>query len=57
MKLQKQLSNRVGKKDFYKYIIVLPNKAVKELGWDASQNLIFNITSRNLLLIGPAQKA
>ena len=57
MKLQKQLSNRTSKKDHYKYAVVIPNEAVKKLGWDSNQNLIFSITSSNFLLIGPAPKA
>ena len=57
MKLQKQLSNRTGKKDHYKYVVVIPNETVEKLAWDGDQDLICNITSSNFLLIGPAPRA
>ena len=57
MKLQKQLSNSSGDKKFYKYVVVLPSNTVKDLGWRAGQDLIYNITAKNVLLIGPSSKA
>ena len=56
MKLQKHVTQKRGDKKFFKYVIVLPSKAVKELGWDETQELVFNVTAKNLLLIGPASK-
>jgi len=53
MKLQKQVSKKNGKQEFFKYVIVLPNKTVSKLGWQRGEELAFNITSRKLLLIGP----
>ena len=53
MKLQKQVSRKNGKHEFFKYVVVLPNKTVTKLGWRKRQELVFNITSRRLLLIGP----
>ena len=55
MKLQKQISNISGDKKFYKYVMVLPSKTVKELGWREGQDLLYNVTAKNLLLIGPSK--
>jgi len=56
MKLQKQTSTQKGEKKYTKYVVIIPNTTVKELGWEGGQNLHYNITSRNLLLIGPSSK-
>ncbi len=56
MKLQKHVSQKHGEKKFYKYVVVLPSKTIKKLGWEESQELAFNVTAKNLLLIGPASK-
>jgi len=53
MKLQKQISKKNGRQEFFKYVVVLPNKTVDKLGWQRGEELVFNITSRKLLLIGP----
>jgi len=53
MKLQKQVSKKSSKREFYKYVLVVPNKIVTKLGWQGGEELVFNITSRRLLLIGP----
>ncbi len=53
MKLQKQVSKKNGKQEFFKYVIVLPNKTITKLGWQRGEELVFNITSSRLLLIGP----
>ena len=39
MKLQKQLSKRSPKKDYHKYVVVLPSKAVKEAGFKEGDEL------------------
>ena len=33
MKLQKQLSRKVGKTEYPKYVITIPPKLIEELGW------------------------
>jgi len=53
MKLQKHISKKSGKREFFKYVIVLPNKTISKLGWQRGEELVFSITSRKLLLIGP----
>jgi hypothetical protein len=39
MKLQKQLSRKVGDKKYEKWVIVLPPKKIAELGWGEGQEL------------------
>jgi len=53
MKLQKHVSKKKGKKEFFKYVIVVPNKTVTKLGWQRGEELVFNIRDNRLLLIGP----
>jgi len=56
MKLQKHVTVKRGDKEFYKYVVVLPTKTIKELGWNESQELVCNVTAKSLLLIGPVSK-
>ena len=56
MKLQKHVTQKRGDKKFFKYVIVLPSKTVKELGWDETHELVFSVTAKNFLLIGSASK-
>jgi len=56
MKLQKHVTRKHGNKKFYKYVVVLPTKTIKELGWNESQELVCNVTAKSLLLIGLASK-
>ena len=55
MKLQKQVSKKKGKQEFFKYVIIVPNKTVTKLGWQKGEELVFSITSSRLLLIGPKE--
>jgi len=60
MKLQKQVSKKSGKHEFFKYVIIVPNKTVPnktvtKLGWQRGDELVFSITSKRLLLIGPKE--
>ena len=57
MKLQKQVSAKKGEQKFYKYVLVLPNKTVEELGWSRGQELVCNITGKRLLLVGPSSES
>lgn len=50
MKLQKQLSRKVNSKEYSKYVITLPPKAVKKVGWKDGAEIDFEITSKGLLL-------
>ena len=33
MKLQKRFSRRVGKKEYSKWVVVLPNDKIEQAGW------------------------
>jgi len=39
MKLQKQLSRKVGKQEYPKYVITIPPKDIEKLGWKQGQEL------------------
>jgi bifunctional DNA-binding transcriptional regulator/antitoxin component of YhaV-PrlF toxin-antitoxin module len=39
MKLQKQLSRRVDKKEYPKYVITIPPKQIEEVGWKEGTEL------------------
>ncbi len=50
MKLQKQLSKIVNKKRYHKYVIVLPPKIIKKLGFKAGDELKGNIKKDKLVI-------
>ena len=39
MKLQKQLSRKVGSQEYSKYVVTISPKTVKKLGWQPGQEL------------------
>ena len=39
MKLQKHKTHKVGDKQYYKYVIVIPEETVKSLGWKEGEEL------------------
>jgi bifunctional DNA-binding transcriptional regulator/antitoxin component of YhaV-PrlF toxin-antitoxin module len=50
MKLQKQLSKIVGKKKYYKYVIVLPQKILTKLGFRAGDELKADVKGGKLVV-------
>lgn len=50
MRLQKQLSRRVEKKEYAKYVLVLPPKTVKEVGWREGIELTVSVKRTSLVL-------
>jgi len=54
MKLQKQLSRRIGNKEYSKWVITISSKNIKELGWKEGLELEA-MTNRNSLIIKPKQ--
>lgn len=50
MKLQKQLSKIVDKKRYHKYVIVLPSKIIKKLGWKTGQELKTEVKGNKLII-------
>ncbi len=50
MRLQKQLSKIVGKKRYHKYVIVLPSKIIKKLGFKAGDELKADVKGDKLFI-------
>lgn len=50
MKLQKQLSRKVGKKEYAKYVLVISSKVVKEVGWRAGQEIRVEVKRKSMIL-------
>lgn len=50
MKLQKQLSRKVGKTEYPKYVAVIPPKIVEELGWKDGQELKAQVKEKKLVI-------
>jgi len=46
MKLQKQLSRKVGDQRYSKFVITIPPKDIKKLGWKAGDDLDLNIDGK-----------
>jgi antitoxin component of MazEF toxin-antitoxin module len=55
VKLQKQLSRRFAGKDYAKWVVVLPPRIVRELGWKEGQELKSQIDGR-ILRMGPVAR-
>ena len=41
MRLQKQLSKKIGDKEYAKYVIVVPPKTIDQLKWKEGEELEF----------------
>lgn len=50
MRLQKQLSRKVGDKKYPKWVVTIPPKQIEELGWDAGEELNTVIEENRLVL-------
>jgi antitoxin component of MazEF toxin-antitoxin module len=50
MKLQKQLSRKVGNKKYPKWVIAIPPKQIKALGWNEGQSLEGEVTDQKLVI-------
>lgn len=50
MKLQKQLSRKVGDKEYVKWVMTIPPHTIKELGWDEGQEILGKIEKGKLIL-------
>lgn len=50
MRLQKQLSRKVGNKEYPKYVIVIPPSIVSELGWNNGEELIAKVNGKELTI-------
>lgn len=50
MRLQKQLSRKVGDKEYPKYVIVLPPKIVNKAGWKEGQEILV-VTKKDTIVL------
>jgi len=50
MKLQKQLSRKVGNKKYPKWVITVPPKQVKELRWEEGEFLESEVSNQELTI-------
>lgn len=50
MKLQSQVSRKVGNKEYRKFWIVIPEKLLKKLGWKTGQELEAEIKGNKLVI-------
>lgn len=50
MKLQKQLSRRVGDKEYPKWVITIPPKQISALGWNEGEYLESEINGGELTI-------
>lgn len=50
MKLQKQLSRKVGKKEYPKYVAVIPPETIDRLKWKGGEELELEVKDGKLVL-------
>ena len=50
MKLQKQLSRKVGSTEYAKYVLVVKPELIEKLGWKAGQELKAEVKDRKLIV-------
>jgi len=50
MKLQKQLSRKIGNTEYAKYVVVVPPSTIQELEWKEGQELTFKIQAKKLII-------
>jgi bifunctional DNA-binding transcriptional regulator/antitoxin component of YhaV-PrlF toxin-antitoxin module len=50
MRLQKQLSKKIGDKEYAKYVIVVPPKVIEKLGWKDGEELEGEIKGDKLVI-------
>jgi hypothetical protein len=49
LKLQKRLNRKVGNKEYSKWVVVLPENKISNLGWKEGVDLEVNITRKGTL--------
>jgi len=50
MKLQKQLSRKVGNKTYSKYVVAIPQKTIETLKWKGGDELEFDLKSGKIVI-------
>ena len=49
-KLQKQISRKVGKKEYSKYVVVIPEEIVKETGLKEGEELLIKSNKEKIII-------
>lgn len=50
MRLQKQLSRKVGNKEYPKWVIIVPPKQIETLGWKEGEYLASEVNDEELII-------
>ena len=50
MKITKSVNRKVGNIEYYKHIVTIPNKYLKELGWSDKTNLNMKVSGKKLVI-------
>ena len=50
MRLQKQLSRKVGNKEYPKWVIIVPPKQIETLGWKEGEYLASEVNNEELII-------
>lgn len=50
MNLQKQLSKKIGDKEYAKWVLVIPPKLIEKLGWKAGEELEAEVKKDKLVI-------
>jgi len=50
MRLIKQHGRKYHETDYYKYIVVIPNKDIKKLGWKGGEELETEVKGNKLII-------
>ena len=50
VKLTKSVNRKVGDVEYYKHIVTIPNKYLKELGWSDKTNLNMKVSGKKLVI-------
>ncbi len=49
-KLQKQVSRKVGKKEYSKYVIIIPENKIKEVGFKEGEDLFIRTEKEKIII-------
>ena len=50
VKITKSVNRRVGDMEYYKHIVTIPNKHLKELGWSEKTSLNMKVSGKKLVI-------
>lgn len=50
MKITKTINRKVDDKNYYKFIVTIPNKHLEALGWDDHTSLVMDVEDDQLII-------